>query len=121
MKTEENGDQSSAHQTPKPGKKATTKPQPPSTKEPPKGDSKKKDGSNHDESKALPIRSKPKPGIDSTSPRQPTQPGLPSKKGDRGDQTPADQLPVPGKATPSGPSSPSHDAVPGLPIPKRIS
>ncbi|KRY94613.1 hypothetical protein T11_11994, partial [Trichinella zimbabwensis] len=46
---------------------------------------------------------------------------LPIKKVDGGDHSPSDQLPIPGKPTPSGPSSPSHDAVPGLPIPKRIS
>ncbi|KRY96521.1 hypothetical protein T4C_11852 [Trichinella pseudospiralis] len=34
--------------------------------------------------------------------------------------SPSDQLPIPGKGSPSGTTSPSHDAVPGLTIPKRI-
>ncbi|KRY10051.1 hypothetical protein T01_9773, partial [Trichinella spiralis] len=36
-----------------------------------------------------------------------------------GGQSPSDQLPLPGKGTPSGPSSPSHNAIPGLSIPKQ--
>ncbi|KRY62255.1 hypothetical protein T4A_8471, partial [Trichinella pseudospiralis] len=31
----------------------------------------------------------------------------------------SEQLPIPGKATSSGQSTPSHDAVPGLTIPKK--
>ncbi|KRY84293.1 hypothetical protein T4D_8114, partial [Trichinella pseudospiralis] len=37
-----------------------------------------------------------------------------------GSHSPSDQLPIPGKGSPSGTTSPSHDAVPGLTIPKRI-
>ncbi|KRY95615.1 hypothetical protein T4C_12107, partial [Trichinella pseudospiralis] len=35
--------------------------------------------------------------------------------------SPSDQLPIPGKGSPTGQSSPSHDAVPGLTIPKSTS
>ncbi|KRY97659.1 hypothetical protein T4B_2467, partial [Trichinella pseudospiralis] len=36
-----------------------------------------------------------------------------------GSHSPSDQLPIPGKGSPSGQSSPSYDAVPGLTIPKQ--
>ncbi|KRY61851.1 hypothetical protein T4A_4939, partial [Trichinella pseudospiralis] len=36
-----------------------------------------------------------------------------------GSHSPSDQLPIPGKGSPSGTTSPSHHAVPGLTIPKQ--
>ncbi|KRY05504.1 hypothetical protein T01_13010, partial [Trichinella spiralis] len=66
----------------------------------------------------LKIPPKSIPGSDSTTPKQSSVPAVPIKKGDGG-HSPSDQLPLPGKGTPSAPSSPSHDAIPGLPIPKR--
>ncbi|XP_003368374.1 conserved hypothetical protein, partial [Trichinella spiralis] len=64
----------------------------------------KQDGSKHTPSDALKIPPKAIPGSDSSTPEQSSVPTVPIKKG---------------KGTPSAPSSPSHDAIPGLPIPKR--
>ncbi|KRY02915.1 hypothetical protein T12_17016, partial [Trichinella patagoniensis] len=66
----------------------------------------------------LKIPPKSVPGSDSSTPKPSSVPALPIQKGD-GAHSPSDQLPLPGRGTPSGPSSPSHNAVPGLPIPKR--
>ncbi|KRY01092.1 hypothetical protein T12_4239, partial [Trichinella patagoniensis] len=66
----------------------------------------------------LKIPSKDIPGSDNSTPTTSSVPALPIQKGD-GAHSPSNQLPLPGKGTPSGPSSPSHNAVPGLPIPKR--
>ncbi|KRY10847.1 hypothetical protein T01_12701, partial [Trichinella spiralis] len=66
----------------------------------------------------LKIPPKAIPGSDSSTPKQSSVPAVPIKKGDGG-HSPSDQLPLPGKGTPSAPSSPSHDAIPGLPIPKQ--
>ncbi|KRY08537.1 hypothetical protein T03_13431, partial [Trichinella britovi] len=71
----------------------------------------------------LKIPSKDIPGSDSSTPKPSSVPAVPIQKdgasaGDGG-HSPSNQLPIPGKGTPSGPSSPSHNAMPGLPIPKR--
>ncbi|KRY17185.1 hypothetical protein T03_7026, partial [Trichinella britovi] len=78
----------------------------------------KQDGSKHSPSDALKIPSKDVPGSDSSTPKPSSVPAVPIQKGDGG-HSPSNQLPIPGKGTPSGPSSPSHNAMPGLPIPKR--
>ncbi|KRY02860.1 hypothetical protein T12_12942, partial [Trichinella patagoniensis] len=66
----------------------------------------------------LKIPPKSVPGSDSSTPKPSSVPAVPIQKGNGG-HSPSNQLPLPGKGTPSGPSSPSHNAVPGLPIPKR--
>ncbi|KRY95995.1 hypothetical protein T4B_1042, partial [Trichinella pseudospiralis] len=68
----------------------------------------------------LPLPSGQKDGSGSSSPTQTNVPGLPIQK-DEGSHSPSDQLPIPGKGSPTGQSSPSHDAVPGLTIPKSTS
>ncbi|KRY49068.1 hypothetical protein T03_11490, partial [Trichinella britovi] len=58
------------------------------------------------------------PGSDSSTPKPSSVPAVPIQKGDGG-HSPSDQLPLPGKGTPTGPSSPSHNAISGLSIPKQ--